>query len=84
VEKDRDTREVITNRIRLENMIKNARKAMAEYGRSFPHEEQQEINGILNNAEGVLGSENKAELEAVLLKVEETSSRITASMLTAV
>jgi molecular chaperone DnaK len=84
VEKDRDTREVITNRIRLENMLKNARKAMAEYGRSFPPEEQQEINGILNNAEGGLGLENKAELEALLLKVEETSSRITASMLTAV
>jgi len=84
VEKDRDTREVITNRIRLENMLKNARKAMAEYGRSFPPEEQQEINTILNNAEGALGSENKGELEAVLLKVEETSSRITASMLTAV
>ena len=84
VEKDRDTREVITNRIRLENMLKNARKAMAEYGRSFPPEEQQEINTILNNAEGSLGSENKGELEAVLLKVEETSSRITASMLTAV
>jgi molecular chaperone DnaK len=84
VEKDRDTREVITNRIRLENMLKNARKAMAEYGRSFPPEEQQEINGILNNAEGGLGLEDKAELEALLLKVEETSSRITASMLTAV
>jgi molecular chaperone DnaK len=84
VEKDRDTREIITNRIRLENMLKNARKAMAEYGRSFAIEEQQEINGILNDAEQKLASEDKAELEAVVVKVEETASRITASMLTAV
>jgi len=84
VEKDRDTREVITQRIRLENMLKNARKAMAEYGRSFPSEEQQEINGILNQAESALGSENRAELDAMVVKVEETASRITASMLTAV
>jgi len=84
VEKDRDTREAITQRIRLENMLKNARKAMAEYGRSFPSEEQQEINGILNQAESALGSENKAELDAMVVKVEETASRITASMLTAV
>ena len=84
VEKDRDTREVITQRIRLENMLKNARKAMAEYGRSFSLEEQQEINGILNDAEQALGSEDKAHLEAIVVKVEETASRITASMLTAV
>jgi molecular chaperone DnaK len=84
VEKDRDTREVITQRIRLENMLKNARKAMAEYGRSFSLEEQQEINGILNDAEQALGSEDRAQLEAVVVKVEETASRITASMLTAV
>ena len=84
IEKDRDTREVITQRIRLENMLKNARKAMAEYGRSFPLEEQHEINGILNDAEQALGSEDKGHLEAVVIKVEETASRITASMLTAV
>ena len=81
VEKDREEREMITNRIRLENMLKNARKAMAEYGRSFSTEEQQEINTLLNNAEGVLASNNKSELDQMLGKVEETSSRITASML---
>ena len=72
---------MITTRIRLENMLKNARKAMAEYGRSFPLEEQQEINGILNNAEESLSSHDKTEIELVLVKVEETASRITASML---
>ena len=81
VDRDREEREMITARIKLENMIRNARKAMAEYGRSFPLEEQQEINGILNNAEESLASNDKTEIELILVKVEETASRITASML---
>jgi molecular chaperone DnaK len=81
IDRDREEREMITTRIRLENMLKNARKAMAEYGRSFPLEEQQEINGILNNAEESLASHDKTEIELILIKVEETASRITASML---
>ncbi|MGQ0543003.1 MAG: molecular chaperone DnaK [Blastocatellia bacterium] len=83
-DKDKDERAMIMQRNRLENMIKNARKAMAEYGRSFPVEEQQEINGILNNAEESLISEDKIEIDLILVKVEETASRITASMLSAV
>jgi len=82
VEKDREEREMITMRIKLENMLKNARRAMVEYGRSFPLEEQQEINGVLNNAQESLTSTDKQEIELVLVKVEETASRITASMLT--
>lgn len=84
VTKDKDEKELITLKNRLDNMIKNARKAMAEYGRSFPLEEQQEINGILNNAEESLATDDKQEVELILVKVEETASRITASMLTAV
>jgi hypothetical protein len=41
-------------RNRLDNMIKNARRAMSEYGRTFPLEEQKEINGILRDAEDSL------------------------------
>ncbi|MGD9630349.1 MAG: molecular chaperone DnaK [Pyrinomonadaceae bacterium] len=84
VEKDREERELITLRNRLDNMIKNARKAMLEFGKAFPTEEQIEINGILNNAEESLLSDDKTEIELILVKVEETAGRITASMLTAV
>jgi molecular chaperone DnaK len=81
IEKDREEREVIQLRNRLDNMIKNARKAMLEFGRSFPTEEQMEINSILNNAEESLFTDDKTEIELILLKVEETASRITAAML---
>jgi molecular chaperone DnaK len=84
VEQDRLEREMIMLRNRLETTIKNARKAMAEFGRSFPLEEQQDINGILNEAEGSLTSNSKEDIEAVIKKVEETSNRITAAMLAGV
>lgn len=81
-EKDREERELIMQRNRLDNMIKNARKAMAEFGRSFPTEEQMEINGILNQAEESLFTEDTTEIELVLVRVEEAASRITAAMMT--
>ncbi|MEP7148631.1 MAG: molecular chaperone DnaK [Acidobacteriota bacterium] len=78
---DREERELITQRNRLDNMIKNARKAMAEFGRSFPAEEQKEINGILNDAEESLSTEDATEIGLILVRVEETASRITAAMM---
>jgi molecular chaperone DnaK len=84
VDQDREARELITQRNRLDNMIKNARKAMAEFGRSFSTDEQMEINGVLNTAEGSLSSEDVAEIAQFLTKVEEAASRITAAMMTAV
>lgn len=81
-EKDLEERELITQRNRLDNMIKNARKAMAEFGRSFPTEEQMEINAILNEAEESLAANDKDEIAIVLVRVEETASRITAAMMT--
>ena len=84
VEKDRQERELITMKNRLENMIKNARKAMIEYGKAFSTDEQMAINQTLNNAEESLFTDDKTEIELILVKVEETASRITASMLSAV
>ncbi len=84
VERDREMREVIVQRNRLESMIKNARKAMAEIGRSFPLEEQQEINGVLADAEEAAATEDMGEIESLILKVEEAANRITAQMLVGV
>ena len=81
-EKDQEERELIMQRNRLDNMIKNARKAMAEFGRSFSTEEQMEINGILNEAEGSLGSADMSQIGSMLARVEETAGRITAAMMT--
>ena len=84
VEKDKETRELITQRNKLDTMIKNARKAMAEFGRAFRPEEHQEIMGILSEAEESLGAEDPTEINLISAKVEETAGRITEMMLTAV
>ncbi len=81
-DRDRQERELITQRNRLENMIKSARKAMAEFGRSFSTAEQLEINGVLKQAEESLTSTDKDEIALVLVKVEEAAGRITAAMMT--
>ncbi|MER3429976.1 MAG: molecular chaperone DnaK [Blastocatellia bacterium] len=83
-ERDREERELITLRNRLDNLVKNARKAMAEYGRSFSVDEQKEISANLAKAEQTAKSGNRSELEAALAKVEEMASKITAAMLSAV
>src|SRR5688572_3438702 len=84
VEKDRDEREIINLRNQLENLIRNARKAMAEVGKGFSLEFQQEINGTLAEANAAVKSEDTNEIKRGIASVEATSSRITEAMLTAV
>ena len=84
VEKDRGERELINQRNRLENLVRNARKAMAEVGKGFPLEFQQEINGVLGTAEETVQSEDIAAIGRAMALVEETSSKITEAMLTTV
>ncbi|MEK7856921.1 MAG: molecular chaperone DnaK [Acidobacteriota bacterium] len=84
VEKDKEERELINQRNQLENMLRNARKAMADVGKSFPLEFQQEINGILGEADQSVGSEDLNEIKRTIATVEATSSKITEAMLTAV
>lgn len=84
VEKDREERELINQRNQLENLIRNARKAMSDVGKSFPLEFQQEINGILGEADELAKSEDPGEIRKAIATVESTSSKITEAMLTAV
>ena len=82
IERDRGEKELIVERNKLDTLIKNARRAMAEIGKSFELEDQQSINGILNDAEAKLFSESVDELQIELAKVESAANRITAAMLT--
>jgi molecular chaperone DnaK len=81
IEKDRDEKELIVEKNKLDTLIKNARRAMAEVGRSFELEEQQSINGILNDAEDALSTTSIDEVKVQLGKVEAAANRITAAML---
>jgi len=82
VEKDRTSKELIVERNRLDSLIRNARKAMAEIGKSLPLEEQQSINGVLNEADEKMNSESLSQIQEQLTSVESAANRITAAMLT--
>jgi molecular chaperone DnaK len=84
IDKDRRAKDAILQKNRLESLITNARRALSEFGKSFPLEEQQEFNGILNDAEEALTSEDPDALQEALMRVESTANRITEAMLTMV
>ena len=81
LETDRDERELIMQRNRLENLIVNARRAMAEVGKAFPLDVQIEMNGTLNRAEETMHAADGAEIKSLMDSVEETAGRITEAML---
>ena len=84
VEKDREEREMIGQRNHLENLLRNARKAMSDVGKAFPLEFQQEINGTLGELDAALKSDDINEIRKAISTVEAASSKITEAMLTAV
>ena len=84
VERDKEAREVILQKNRLEGLIGNARKALAEYGRAFTQEDHLEFSRFFKEAEASMESEDPAEIRDTALKVEEAAGKITAAMLTAV
>ncbi|MBA2620074.1 MAG: molecular chaperone DnaK, partial [Acidobacteria bacterium] len=83
VEKDRAAKEFILKRNRLESLVKNTRKAMSEFGKSMTYDEQQEINGVLSDAEDFLKApeEDAGNIEDYLMKVEGSANRLTESLM---
>ncbi|MBX3280988.1 MAG: molecular chaperone DnaK [Acidobacteria bacterium] len=81
IEKDKVSKELIVERNRLDSLIRNARRALAEVGKGLPTEEQQTINAILKDADERLTSESLDEIRDNLAAVEGAANRITAAML---
>ncbi len=84
VEKDRQTKELIMHRNRLDSLVKNTQKAMAEFRKSLPLEEQQKINGVLNEAEDFFKEGNNEEIQNMLTKMEEAANQLTNALMATV
>lgn len=84
VERDREERELITKKNKLESLLTNTRKAMSEIGKSFSPEDQQEIISVLNEAEESLATDDAKEINLVLEKVESAAGKVTNAMLAGV
>ena len=86
VEKDREAKDIIVRRNRLDSMIKNARRALEEFGSSIKPDELNLIEETLSDAEETLTSysDNVHEIDLAIDLVEGAASRITQSMLSTV
>src|SRR5580765_1906960 len=80
IEKDRGDKELIMEKNKLDTLIKNARRAMDEVGKSFEIAEQQSIIAVLSEADASLESMDVDEIQEQLNKVMGAADRITAAM----
>ena len=83
-ETDRQTKEIIMQRNRLDSLVRNTRAALNEFGRSIPHEEQNEINEVLKLAEEALKSDEMDVYNNAIVMVEDRANRITEALMAAV
>jgi molecular chaperone DnaK len=77
VERDKEMKDLIVSRNRLDSMIKNTRRAMAEFGKSLEVKQQLEINGILGEAEEALTSDDLTVIDEAFRKAEEGANQLT-------
>ena len=83
IEKDREEKELILHRNRLDSLIKNTRRALMEFGKSVPIEEQRAVNEILNEADES-DWEDRNEVQKHLAKVEAVANQLTEALMAAV
>jgi molecular chaperone DnaK len=77
VERDKEMKDLIMSRNRLDSLIKNTRRAMVEYGKSLEVKQQLEINGALGEAEESLTSDDPTVIDEAFKKAEEAANQLT-------
>jgi len=81
VEKDKEVKDLIMLRNRLDSLLKNTRRAMAEYGKSLEVKQQQDINSVLGEAEDALSADDPKVLEEALKKAEDAANQLTEALM---
>lgn len=72
---------MIISRNRLDSLIKNTRRTIIEYGKSLEIKQQQDINGILNDAEEALATDDAKLIQDALKKTEEAANSLTEALM---
>jgi len=81
-ERDRQEKELILQRNRLDSLIKNTRRTLSEFGKSLPAEKIREINVILSDAEDQLNTNDLETLKEKLFRVESVAAELTSLLIT--
>ncbi len=81
VEKDKETKDLIMSRNRLDSIVKNTRRTLIEYGKSLEVKHQQEINNILGEAEEALSDGDPQTINDALKKTEDAANKLTEALM---
>lgn len=84
IEKDRETKELILQRNRLDSLINNTRRALEEFGGTVPAEQKEAVGAVLMQGEEYLQSNDLGEMQAVYANVESAASQLTESLMATV
>jgi len=75
-EEDRKTLELVNARNQAEAMLHSVRKSLKDYGDKLDAGEKEKIEAALRDAEGVLKSEDKADIEAKAQALAQASQKL--------
>ncbi len=81
VERDKEAKGLIMQRNRLDSLVRNTRKAMTEFGKGLDLDQQKSINGMLNEAEEFVTSDDLVQLDAATKKAEEAANALTEALM---
>jgi molecular chaperone DnaK len=82
-EEDRDAKETILQRNRLETLLRNTQKAMQEYGGSLDVDKQGDVINALTQATEALSSNDLETIRRSLLDIENAASVLTEALMSA-
>lgn len=83
IDLDRRTKEVIGMRNKLDSLVKNTQKTMAEFGKGLSGDERREATKILNEGASAVLSDSPDEINASMTAVEGVAAQLTMAMLNA-
>jgi molecular chaperone DnaK len=75
-EEDRKTLELVTSRNQLEALVHSVKKSLTEYGAKLEAGEKEKIEASIKEAESVLKSENKAEIDAKAQALAQAAQKL--------
>jgi molecular chaperone DnaK len=82
-ESDRKLKEIISQRSKLESLIRNTQRALREFGNSLSAEERQEAGQTLTRSEEAVKSDDSEQIQQGLREVEAVAGQLTMAMLNA-
>jgi molecular chaperone DnaK len=80
-ESDKNLKEVLVLRTRLESLLRNTQKSFEKFGGLLPEIEQDGAEKIFSEAEAAIKSDKLDELKIVTSKVERIAGQLTSAML---